>query len=313
MFLKCHLCNDEFDEEKKHVRLLPCLHSLCFKCMKKTKLNDQLHCPTCDATHSVSDVDETCPRDNTRLDLMDLAKVKYSLMTDCCTVCPSEIATHRCTQCAEFLCDECHKAHMRVRATTNHTLVKLDEPNKNKNMDAFNRPLLFSERADIVLNNSCTKTSSPKNVCVNCAIDNCSESNFHKIINIDSVANAKRQLIKDQISSIEDVGKQIQKVLNEIKDEQNEIVNTEKSVKDKIDEAFDNLERILWNRRIHLNKELKNKVFRKQRHLKAQEDNLRKMKLDIEESNKFANLVVSCPSSLAFLQVICSLTLVNYS
>lgn len=103
------------------------------------------------------------------------------------------------------------------------------------------------------------------------------------------------------------------KVLNEIKDEQNEIVNTEKSVKGKIDEAFDNLERILWNRRIHLNKELKNKVFRKQRHLKAQEDNLRKMKLDIEESNKFANLVVSCPSSLAFLQVICSLTLVNYS
>lgn len=103
------------------------------------------------------------------------------------------------------------------------------------------------------------------------------------------------------------------KVLNEIKNEQNEIVNTEKSVKDTIDEAFDNLERILCNRRIHLNKKLKNKVFRKQRHLKAQEDNLRKMKLDIEESNKFANIVVSCPSSLAFLQVICSLTLVNYS
>lgn len=128
--LKCHVCSDEFDEEKKHVRLLPWLHFLCFECMNKTKLNDQLRCPTCDATHSVNNVDKTCPRDNTRLDLMDLVKVKHSLVTDRCTVYPSEIATYRCTQCVEFMWDEWHKAHMRVRATTNHTLVKLDEPNK---------------------------------------------------------------------------------------------------------------------------------------------------------------------------------------
>lgn len=116
---------------------------------------------------------------------------------------------------------------------------------------------MFSERANIVLNNSCTKKSSPKHVCVNCAIDNCSESNFHKIKNVDSVANAKRQLKKDQISSKEDVSKQIKHVLSEIKDEQNEIVNTEKSVKDIIDEAFDNQKHILWNRQIHLNRKFK--------------------------------------------------------
>lgn len=91
MFFKCHLCNDEFKEGKKHARLLPCLHSLCFECLNKIKVNDQLQCPTCKITHSVSDVDETCPRDNRRRDLIDFVKVKRSLMTVRCSVCPYQI------------------------------------------------------------------------------------------------------------------------------------------------------------------------------------------------------------------------------
>lgn len=303
MFLKCHMCNDEFDEGKKHARLLPCLHSLCFECLIKTKVNDQLQCPTCNVTHSVSNVDETCPRDNTRRDLMDFVKVKHSLMTVCCSVCPSEIATHRCTQCAEFLCDDCQKAHMRVSATKNHSLFELAELKKSNNEEAFCRPLMCSKHPESALNNYCTKSTCQKPVCVNCAIDSCREANDHKIENIDCVANAKRQLIKDQISSTEDMRKQIQSVINDIKDEQNKILNIEKSVEDEIDKTFDDLERLLWNRRVELKKTLKRNVLSKQNHLKAQEGNLRRMNVDIEESNKFANQAMSFPSSPALLQV----------
>lgn len=303
MFLKCHMCNDEFDEGQKHARLLPCLHSLCFECLNKTKVNDQLQCPTCNITHPVSNVDETCPRDNTRRDLMDFVKVKHSLMTVSCSVCPSEIATHRCTQCVEFLCVECHKAHMRVSATKTHNLFELAELKKSNNVEAFCRPLMCSEHPDTALNNYCTKSTCRKPVCVNCAIDSCREANGHKIENIDSVANAKRQLMKDQISSTKDVSKQIQSVINEVKDEQNEILNMQKSVEDEIDKTFDNLEHMVWNMRVNLKKTLKNNALSKQSHLKAQEDNLGRMKLDIEQSNKFANQALSSPSSPALLQV----------
>lgn len=81
---------------------------------------------------------------------------------------------------------------MCVRVIINYMLVKLDEFNKNKNMDVFNWLLLFSEWVDIVLNNFCIKILSLKNVCVNCVIDNCSELNFYKINDIDSVVNVKR-------------------------------------------------------------------------------------------------------------------------
>lgn len=77
----------------------------------------------------------------------------------------------------------------------------------------------------------------------------------------------------------------------------------EKSVEEEIDKTFHNLERILWNRHANLKKTLKSNVLSKQSHLKAQEDNLRKMKLDIEESNKFANQTLSSPSAPALLQV----------
>ncbi|XP_052681327.1 E3 ubiquitin-protein ligase TRIM33-like [Crassostrea angulata] len=303
MFLKCHMCNNEFDEGQKHARLLPCMHSLCFECLNKTKVNDQLQCPTCTVTHSVSNFDETCPRDNTRRDLMDFVKVKHSLITVCCSVCPSEIATIRCTQCAEFLCDDCQKAHMRVSVTRNHSLFELAELKKSNNVEAFCRPLMCSKHPDTALNNYCTKTTCRKPVCVNCVIDSCREANDHKIENIDSVANAKRQLMKDQISNAEDVSKQIQSIINEIKVEQNKMLNMEKSVEEEIDKTFRNLERILWNRHANLKKTLKSNVLSKQSHLKAQEDNLRKLKLDIEESNKFANQTLSSPSAPALLQV----------
>lgn len=192
---------------------------------------------------------------------------------------------------------------MRVSATRNHSLFELAELKKSNNVEAFCRPLMCSKHPDTALNKYCTKTTCRKPVCVNCVIDSCREANDHKIENIDSVANAKRQLMKDQISNTEDISKQIQSIINEIKDEQNEILSMEKSVEDEIDKTFDSLEHILWNRRVDLKKTLKSNVLSKQSHLKAQEDNLRKMKLDIEESNKFANQAVSCPSSPAVLQV----------
>lgn len=109
--------------------------------------------------------------------------------------------------------------------------------------------------------------------------------------------------MKDQISKTEDVSKQIQSVINQILDEQKEILKIEKSVEDEIDQTFNNLQQVLWNRRVNLKKTLKSSILSKQGHLKEQEDNLRRMKLDIEESNKFANQAIFCPSSPALLQV----------
>lgn len=77
----------------------------------------------------------------------------------------------------------------------------------------------------------------------------------------------------------------------------------EKLVEDEIDKIFDNIEYILWNRCVDLKKILKSNVLSKQSYLKVQEDNFRRMKLDIEEFNKFVNQIFFFFSVLVFFQV----------
>lgn len=302
-FLLCQVCNDIYNEDGKHARLLPCLHSLCFECLNKTKVNDNLQCPTCKVTHNVSNVDKTCPRDNTRRDLMDFVKVKRAPTAVGCTACPSNIATHRCRQCAEFLCGECESAHKRVNATKNHILLELEKLKQSSDLDAFCRQLLCSEHPDNDLKLYCTKESCQKPVCMMCAIVTCKETNGHKIESADTVAYSKRQIIRDQKVKMEDVGKQIQSVTNDVKAEQEMVSKLRKTVEDEIDKTFDSLEQIISRGRADLKKTLEDDVMVKQDNLKTQDADLKRMRSEIEESSKFTDQALAYTNAPAFLQV----------
>lgn len=304
-FLVCNVCNDNYNEDGKHARLLPCLHALCFECLNKTKVDNQLQCPipTCKVTHQLGDLDKTCPRDNTRRDLMDFVKVKRAPSAVCCSVCPSNIATYRCKQCAEFLCGECQSAHKRVNATKDHVLLEIEKLKQSQDLDAFCRQLTCGEHAGNDLKLYCTKDTCQKPVCMMCAIVSCKETNGHKIESADTVADAKRQDIKDQKSSMTKVGKEIQHVTDNVKTEQEKVMNLRKMVEDEIDETFDNLEKIIARGRADLKKTLENCVMTKQDHLKAQERELKKMKSEIEESSKFTEQALAYTNAAAFLQV----------
>ena len=304
-FLICNVCNDNYNEDGKHARLLPCLHALCFECLNKTKVDNQLQCPipTCKLTHQLGDLDKTCPRDNTRRDLMDFVKVKQALSAVWCSVCPSNIATYRCKQCAEFLCGECQSAHKRVNATKGHVLLEIEKLKQSEDLDAFCRQLTCSEHAGNDLKLYCTKDICQKPVCMVCAIFSCKELN-HKIESADKVADVKRQYIRAQIASMAKVGKEIQHVINDVKTEQKKVMNLRKTVGDEIDETFDNLEKIITRGRADLKKTLEICVMAKQDHLKAQERELKSMKSEIEESCKFTEQALANTNAAAFLQVL---------
>ncbi|XP_078320191.1 tripartite motif-containing protein 2-like [Crassostrea virginica] len=303
-FLICNVCNDNYNEDGKHARLLPCLHALCFECLNKTKVDNQLQCPipTCKLTHQLGDLDKTCPRDNTRRDLMDFVKVKQALSAVWCSVCPSNIATYRCKQCAEFLCGECQSAHKRVNATKGHVLLEIEKLKQSEDLDAFCRQLTCSEHAGNDLKLYCTKDICQKPVCMVCAIFSCKELN-HKIESADKVADVKRQYIRAQIASMAKVGKEIQHVINDVKTEQEKVMNLRKTVEDEIDEIFDNMEKIITRGRADLKKTLENCVMAKQDHLKAQERELKRMKSEIEESSKFTEQALAYTNAAAFLQI----------
>lgn len=303
MFLMCHNCNDQYTDGEKQARLLPCLHSLCFKCLNKIKEKNQLQCPTCKVIHTVDNVEKTCPCDQSRRGLVEFLKVKKEPRSVFCSICPTRNATHRCQQCAEFLCSECKNAHTRVNATKNHTLLNFDSLEQCQNLNAFHPHLMCSKHPNYDLDLYCTKESCQKPICMMCAMVLCTDNNGHYKKYVDSMAQEEKNSTRKQITSMENVGKQIQLVINEIKAEQGHVLDLEKSVEDEIDMTFANLLQIISNARSNATKTLKNIASKKQHHLKAQEKKLKKLKNAIEESFQFADQYVAHSNYPAFLQV----------
>lgn len=297
MFLKCHKCNDEFKDENKHARLLPCLHSLCFDCLNKTKINDQLQCPTCEAKYFVNDVDRDCPRDNIRRDLVDFVKVKQATTTIQCSICPPSYASYRCKQCAQFLCSECKTRHSRVSATKSHTLIEITKLRQTLDLNDFCQQVNCNDHPENQLVMYCTNDTCQKPVCVSCAA--CINANE----SLDSVATAKRELIKKEKLPLKDVSTQLQQVINDVKSEQKKVTHLKETNEKIITKTFDELEQIISTRRDDLKKTINDNASLKLNNLEAQGKQLTDRKLRIEESSKFTNQVLAHTNSQTFLQV----------
>ena len=128
--LTCPLCLNRFDDPK----ILPCLHSFCRKCLEDLFRRERGHlrCPTC-KTNVDSGID--CLPSNlfipNILDVMG-SHDDYEEPLDgeriprMCNSCDDvSKATSRCTNCSEYLCDNCVSAHQRVRLTKDHFIVRL--------------------------------------------------------------------------------------------------------------------------------------------------------------------------------------------
>jgi len=128
----CSLCNQQCVEP----RTLPCLHSFCLQCLKKSHLqpfiDPGIHCAVCGDKYDgrLSDLP---------LNSFIQKLVKVSQIADAvesrktpCDVClqddlgPSSavMATHYCLNCAESLCDKCSVMHGRLKSSRLHRVVQ---------------------------------------------------------------------------------------------------------------------------------------------------------------------------------------------
>ncbi|KAK8746824.1 hypothetical protein OTU49_016838 [Cherax quadricarinatus] len=129
----CVFCDSSaMDQEPK---LLPCLHSACSKCltheaaepeMNKDEdivaMDPLIHCPMCKKgfpQESILDNMFVC-------EAQSCGERGTSSATEesfTCTSCTDEaVATGLCTDCSEWLCDQCIQAHKRVKVTKDHII-----------------------------------------------------------------------------------------------------------------------------------------------------------------------------------------------
>lgn len=137
----------------RRLHVLPCLHAFCRQCLEGQRNSGdplKLRCPTCDQKVSMSESGvDALPSSNFLFNnLLDVVVASEEQNKSSCRVNPHSSgllrphhltepqcsscdegnpATSHCLDCQEYLCDNCVRAHQRVRLTKDHFIERLLE------------------------------------------------------------------------------------------------------------------------------------------------------------------------------------------
>nr|XP_006818883.1 PREDICTED: tripartite motif-containing protein 2-like [Saccoglossus kowalevskii] len=121
-FLSCSICLDIY----KNPTVLPCLHTFCQQCLVtlKAKSGGVLKCATC---RIQCDTPIKKLKSNLFLSsLLHTYQTRLSLdHSHVCEICQEKIATHRCVDCLQFICDECFTIHKRIPTLRYHEVLTI--------------------------------------------------------------------------------------------------------------------------------------------------------------------------------------------
>ena len=126
--LKCGVCLELF----KDPRYLPCLHTFCMECIRRTINDDRfLKCPVCRAKHELGEEGagllpvnlyalQELPLKRLKLDNQDIAK-----MCEFCGEAESPVAW--CSDCRVLICKHCHALHKKMVYLKGHRVIDARE------------------------------------------------------------------------------------------------------------------------------------------------------------------------------------------
>ncbi|KAI8503920.1 hypothetical protein Bbelb_179880 [Branchiostoma belcheri] len=132
-FLECQICLQPYRRPK----VLSCLHSFCQQCLeeflKKQKVKTELHCPTCRNTTVLPGGGVAELKDNFFVEsLRDTVDVHKKLTNEgeslVCGSCEAKSGAESfCTECGDFLCDECVAIHRRIKHFKGHQVIGVEQ------------------------------------------------------------------------------------------------------------------------------------------------------------------------------------------
>ena len=132
--LSCSVCHEVFDGGKHTPRALQCHHTFCQCCISGlAHQHDMLkvNCPKCRAETIVPGADVSQIFCNFQLlEAVEAIQshISAGITQKRCEVCDDEhFATHRCDQCAQYLCDQATAVHSKIKATCKHSVQTVAE------------------------------------------------------------------------------------------------------------------------------------------------------------------------------------------
>lgn len=271
--LECAICFDTYQEPK----LLPCFHVFCKQCLDKLVVEDgsSLSCPTC---RHVTPLPKGVAGLQTDFHVEHMFEIRNafkkatkSAQESLCDKCKQEDAVVFCSNCNQFICDKCKNMHQLFSELKCHQIVSLDRVKE----DATN--MVHTSKQTL----HCPKHPSEKLkiYCETCFELICSDCivKLHKDHDYDLVVDVFTKHKEEIVAQVQPLKQQLEeadKSLLKFNAREKEITEQNETAKKKLHEEFNELHKILEQRRAELGAKMDQLAQKKLKKLAAQKDHV---------------------------------------
>ncbi len=271
--ITCAICLTHYTEPK----VLPCCHYYCKKCiLSLAKKKATFSCPECRA-------DTTLPQDgvdslqaaffiNRMQEVHSKLELAQGKVEAKCEICSVDKVVAFCRQCAQFVCAECVKSHVRMKkAFPGHQVVTLEDLRKKgaKEVVVLEPAVQMCQLHEQPMNIYCFDCKSL--ICLYCSIKTHSNHN-HESVKV-AVSDTKKKLL-ERLNSLSDTKTTLSQSVSDVQSVKKEVSTQGQSDTRKIEESFAELLKIVKDRKKALLTESKEGMDKKLKLLSVQEKTL---------------------------------------
>ena len=287
----CLMCFRLYEEPK----ILPCLHTFCKRCLTSEGLtagssDQERKCCLCPEKFTLNSIEEL-PTNTAAIQLVELV-TKYQETSKqappLCQSCPYEsqagMAVASCLHCDIFLCISCVTVHEKLRVTSTHQVVSIDDIKSGKvNLDSVlnQKQYICSTHHGKAMDLFCKKEECL--ICLGCAIV---QHRDHQYDYISKIVEEQKQGIELVLPHMKANINQLEQVITDIEKRQLQMQKRKEESVLRIEETFEEIKAVIMQRKEELlhkvNETVQGRIQSLNKQLNETEILLHKMKQYLE-------------------------------
>ena len=269
----CGICHDQYQEPK----IFPCCHYYCKQCIltlaRRSKANQPFPCPDCREPivlpENNPDRLPTAFFINRMKELHSRMEKAHGKVEALCEMCSGGgKAMAFCRQCTHFICEECVKSHQRIKVYARHTISTLEELKQGGAQDLHIEEIPppkceVHEEAKKLYCFDCSQL-----ICRDCiVIDHAG----HKYEFVKKAAPETKKKLNECLTPLKKLGSSLQHAVERVRDAKTAVKANGQSITEEANMLFQELHKIIENRKEQLLKESAETVLQKMKNLSVQE------------------------------------------
>ena len=271
--LECAVCFNSYQEPK----LLPCFHVFCKQCLEKLVVDDgsSLSCPTCRQVTPLPKGVSGLQSDFHVEHLFEIRdafkKASKSEQENLCEKCKQHDAVVFCSNCNQFICDKCENLHQLFSELKSHQIVSMDQVREDAaNMVRSSKQTLYCQKHPSEKLKIYCETCSEL-ICSDCIIKLHKDHDYDLVVDV--ISKHKEEIVA-YLQPLKPQLEEVDKGLQKFTAREKEITKQNETAKVKLREEFNEVCKLLEQRRIKLEAKLDQLTQKKLKILAAQKDHV---------------------------------------